>query len=44
VEHDPERPEGVVLAELRKGFMRGDDLLRAAEVVANRARRDHDQE
>jgi len=40
VEHDPEQPDGVVLTELRKGFVRGDELLRAAEVLANRAQRD----
>ena len=44
VEHDPKQSEGVVLAELRKGFVRGDELLRAAEVLANRARRDDDEE
>jgi molecular chaperone GrpE len=33
---DPEQPDGRVVGELRKGFMHGDRLLRAAEVVVNR--------
>lgn len=34
---DPDQPDGRVVGELRKGFMHGDRLLRAAEVVVNRA-------
>jgi molecular chaperone GrpE len=36
---DPERPEGVVVEELRKGFLIGDRLLRPAEVRVNRPSR-----
>jgi molecular chaperone GrpE len=35
--HDPESPEGLVVRELRKGFLYGDRLLRVAEVAVNRA-------
>jgi molecular chaperone GrpE len=34
---DPDQPDGQVVSELRKGFTHGDRLLRAAEVVVNRA-------
>ncbi|MEW6218851.1 MAG: nucleotide exchange factor GrpE [Thermodesulfobacteriota bacterium] len=33
----PDLPDGVVVAELRRGFLWGDALLRAAEVQVNRA-------
>jgi molecular chaperone GrpE len=33
---DPTQPEGTVLTELRRGFVQGDRLLRAAEVTVNR--------
>ena len=33
---DPDRAEGVVVGELRKGFLYNDSLLRSAEVVVNR--------
>lgn len=36
VAQDPTQAEGTVLAELRRGFMQGDRLLRPAEVVVNR--------
>jgi molecular chaperone GrpE len=36
VESDPGQPQGRVVRELRKGFLYGDRLLRAAEVVVNR--------
>ena len=35
---NPYRPEGVVVGELRKGFLYRDRLLRPAEVVVNRPR------
>ena len=34
--HDPARRDGVVVGELRKGFLLDERLLRAAEVVVNR--------
>ena len=36
VEWQPEAAEGVVVRELRRGFKRGGELLRAAEVIVNR--------
>lgn len=33
---DPGQPDGLVLAEVRRGFVRGQQLLRPAEVVVNR--------
>jgi molecular chaperone GrpE len=33
---DPSRPRGQVVAELRRGFLQGERLLRAAEVIVNR--------
>jgi molecular chaperone GrpE len=35
--HDPSRADGLVVGELRTGFLHQDKLLRAAEVVVNRA-------
>ena len=35
-EWSPQAAEGVVLRELRRGFLRGNDLLRAAEVIVNK--------
>jgi len=37
---DPEQAEGLVVGELRKGFLYQDKLLRSAEVVVNRPERD----
>lgn len=37
---DPERAAGVVVSELRKGFLLNGELLRTAEVVVNRPRRE----
>ena len=34
--NDPARDEGLVVGELRKGFLHNDKLLRSAEVVVNR--------
>ena len=39
VADDPEQPEGVVVEELRKGFLIGERLLRPAEVRVNRPSR-----
>jgi molecular chaperone GrpE len=36
---DPSSDEGLVVGELRKGFLYNDDLLRSAEVVVNRPAR-----
>lgn len=36
VAQDPTQTDGIVLAELRRGFTQGDRLLRPAEVVVNR--------
>ena len=36
VEQQPDQPTGVVLRELRRGYTWHDELLRAAEVIANR--------
>jgi len=36
VVEDPARPAGQVVGELRTGFMQGERLLRAAEVIVNR--------
>ncbi len=36
VEWTPDAAEGVVVRELRRGFYRGGELLRAAEVIVNR--------
>lgn len=36
VEWAPQRAEGRVLRELRRGYMQGKDLLRAAEVIVNK--------
>ncbi len=36
VEWTPQAAEGIVLRELRRGFYRGGELLRAAEVIVNR--------
>ena len=36
VNHDPEQQEGVVLSELRKGYQRGEKMLRLAEVIVNK--------
>ena len=36
VEHSADRPEGSVLSEVRKGFLRGEEVLRPAEVIVNR--------
>lgn len=36
VEAAPDAPDGVVLREARRGFLRGGELLRAAEVIVNR--------
>lgn len=36
VESTPRAEEGVVVRELRRGFYRGNELLRAAEVIVNR--------
>ena len=36
VKHDPEQQEGVVLSELRKGYQRGEKMLRLAEVIVNK--------
>jgi molecular chaperone GrpE len=36
VGRDPTQPDGTVLAELRRGFVQGERLLRAAEVSVNR--------
>ncbi len=36
VEEDPSLDEGVVLHEIRKGYVRGENLLRLAEVVVNK--------
>jgi len=33
---DPDRADGIVVGELRKGFLYNDDLLRSADVVVNR--------
>jgi len=33
---DPDQPTGLVVGELRKGFLYRDELLRSAEVVVNR--------
>ncbi len=41
-EHCDDRPEGVVLAELRKGFLQGEEVLRAAEVVVNKRKQAHE--
>lgn len=35
-EWSPQAAEGVVLRELRRGFLRGTELLRAAEVIVNK--------
>lgn len=40
VADDPDQPEGVVVAELRKGFLIGERLLRPAEVRVNRPNRE----
>jgi molecular chaperone GrpE (heat shock protein) len=34
--HDPQRPHGEVVAELRSGWLLHGELLRPAEVVVNR--------
>ena len=39
VVHDAMQADGVVLDEVRRGYVRADDLLRAAEVVVNRTDR-----
>jgi molecular chaperone GrpE len=36
VEHRADRPEGWVLSEVRKGFLRGEEVLRPAEVIVNK--------
>jgi len=36
VTHDPSREEGVVVNELRRGYLRGGKVLRLAEVVVNK--------
>lgn len=36
LDHQPELENGIVTAELRKGFLWGDDVLRLAEVKANK--------
>lgn len=36
VESLPDRDNGVVLQEIRRGFTRGDEILREAEVIVNR--------
>jgi molecular chaperone GrpE len=36
IAQDPSQPEGLVLAEVRPGFLQGQRLLRPAEVVVNR--------
>lgn len=41
-EHCDDRAEGVVLAELRKGFVEGGEILRAAEVVVNKRKQAHE--
>lgn len=37
VERDATRPDGVVLGELRRGYRRGEAVLRLAEVIVNRS-------
>jgi molecular chaperone GrpE len=34
--YDPDQEEGVILQEIRKGYLRGDKVLRLAEVVVNK--------
>lgn len=36
VESVPDKPDGLVLRETRRGFFYGDELLRAAEVIVNK--------
>ncbi len=36
VEHHADHPEGIVLSEVRKGFQRGEEVLRLAEVIVNK--------
>jgi molecular chaperone GrpE len=36
VEHRADRPEGCVLSEVRKGYLRGEEVLRPAEVIVNK--------
>jgi molecular chaperone GrpE len=36
VRADPGQPDGVAVEEVRRGYQRGDEVLRLAEVVANR--------
>lgn len=36
VEYRADRSEGVVLSEVRKGFLRGEEILRLAEVIVNK--------
>lgn len=36
LEHEQEQPDGIVIAELRKGFVWGEEIARQAEVVVNK--------
>jgi molecular chaperone GrpE len=36
LDHNPELENGIVTRELRKGFLWGNDVLRLAEVKANK--------
>jgi molecular chaperone GrpE len=36
IDCDPTRENGIVLSEIRKGYLRGDQVLRLAEVVVNK--------
>jgi molecular chaperone GrpE len=36
VESAQDAPEGIVLREVRRGFLHGQELLRAAEVIVNK--------
>jgi molecular chaperone GrpE len=36
IEHRADRPEGCVLSEVRKGYLRGEEVLRPAEVIVNK--------
>jgi molecular chaperone GrpE len=44
VRADPEHADGVALEEVRRGYQRADEVLRLAEVVANRRHAKHSDE